>query len=504
MKKKFDIFAGLLRFASVAGLLFGSAFCAEAERLDSIRWKAELSADFSHGDFNPFWFSANRQGLSSVTPNNGYVSLGAFKDMKESERFSWGAGVELAGAWNFTSPFVVQQLYGEVKYRCLDLLVGSKNMEGPISDPYLSTGNLVHSGNARPIPQVRAGIFDYADVWGLNGWIGVKGYLAYGAFTDGSWQQHWEEPAGRYNKGTLYCGRGLWIRNGNENKFPLVFEAGIEMVTEFGGSCYNLGYPGSGITVHMPKNFKAFVKALIPHGGDQTTIASEQQNVQGNMLGAWNFRLSWTPQGKEWGVRAYYQHLFEDHSMLYIDYPWKDGLYGVEGILPRNPWVSKIVYEFMSLKDQSGSVNWTVTPEVPGHAAGADDYYNHNLYVGWEHWGMGIGTPMCLSPIYNRPHNLAFHSNRIRTHHVGLSGDPLPSVSWRLLLTYTRSWGGYNHIFPKVMDVFNGLAEVSYKPQGGKLKGWAGTVGIGWDGGNLIGRNVGVELKISRSGFFGF
>ena len=54
------------------------------------------------------------------------------------------------------------------------------------------------------------------------------------------------------------------------------------------------------------------------------------------------------------------------------------------------------------------------------------------------------------------------------------------------------------------MDVFNGLAEVSYKPQGGKLKGWAGTVGIGWDGGNLIGRNVGVELKISRSGFFGF
>ena len=28
-----------------------------------------------------------------------------------------------------------------------------------------------------------------------------------------------------------------------------------------------------------------------------------------------------------------------------------------------------------------------------------DNYYNHYLYQGWQHWGMGIGNPLLPGPI---------------------------------------------------------------------------------------------------------
>lgn len=31
-----------------------------------------------------------------------------------------------------------------------------------------------------------------------------------------------------------------------------------------------------------------------------------------------------------------------------------------------------------------------------------DNYYNHYLYQGWQHWGMGIGNPLLPGPIYNK------------------------------------------------------------------------------------------------------
>lgn len=501
----------LLALGISAALLALPALPARADSLDSISWEATLNADFSHGPYNPFWLNANRYGLSSVKPDNGYLSLGAFKHQDPGKRFSWGAGAQVAVPWNFTSSFVLQQLYGEVSYRCLDLMVGAKQLEQEISNTRLASGNLVESANAQPIPQIRAGIFDYASIWGLKGWLSVKGHVAYGAFTDGSWEKKWETfhlpdgttEMGHYNKGVLYCSRALWLRNGNPDKFPLTLEVGLMMETQFAGEAWNYRYFNSGDYLKMPRGFKDFVKAIIPKGGDKSTPMSEQTNVQGNMLGSWNYALKWEPLDKSWSVKAYFQHYFEDHSMLYIDYPWKDGLYGLEGRLPKNPWVSGAVYEFLYSKDQSGAVNWTVTPEVPGNAAGADNYYNHNIYCGWQNRGMAIGNPLFLSPVYNDPHYLSFLSTRLIAHHVGLCGNPTPEIDWRVLFSAIRSWGTYRRPYPEVREQYSGLAEVSWRPSG-KLAGWEGTVGLAMDRGDLVGHNLGVQLTITRRGVFKF
>ncbi len=467
---------------------------ASATVADSLHWSTSVEASFSGGDHSPFWLETNRQGLPSARINSGYVRAGAHFRQQPTSRLSWGACADIAVPWRGESPWVIQQLYGEVSYRCLDAMVGSKEMWGEFNNPRLSSGNIMYSGNSRPIPQVRLGIFDYADIWGTKGWLAVKGYVAFGKYTDSRWQRNWVAPGTQYTQGVLYNSKGIWIRNGNASKFPLVFEAGLEMATQFGGEIYN--YKGPGSYLKMPDDFKAWVKAFIPWHGSNDTPDAEQSNVQGNMLGAWQFQLSWTsPAG--WMVKGYYEHFFEDHSMLWISYPWKDGLYGVEAKLPDNPFVSEIVGEFLYMKDQSGPILWNQTPGIPEQVSGADDYYAHYLYDGWQHWGMSTGSPLCLSPIFNTDHRIGFKSTRVIAWHFGLGGNPTPQIDWRLLLSFTRSWGRYNLVFPDVKKAFNALAEVSWRPK--TLKGWEGTLGLGIDHGDLIGNVAGIKLRVSKS-----
>lgn len=467
---------------------------------DSLIWKGEIKADVGGGAHNPFWLVANRYGGSSIEKNNGYLRLSMVKPMNSTRRWDWGAGIDLSGGFRREAPFLINQAYGEIRYRCLDLMIGQKEMEGQIVDPNLSTGNLLLSSNAIPVPQIRAGIFDYADIWGCRGWLGIKGYIAFGKFTDSRWLRNWVED-GVYPQGVLYHSKGLWLRNGNPDKFPLQFEAGIEMATQFGGSAWSRRYPDIIEHIKLPSGLKAFWKALVPLGGDETTIAGEQANVQGNFIGNWTFRLSWLPKNKDWNMSLYYQHLFEDHSMLYIEYPWRDGLYGLEAKFPKNPFVSKALYEFVYFKDQTGPVYWDHTQQLPEQISGRDNYYNHYIYGAWQNWGMLMGSPLAVSPIYN-DHTLTLKSTRFIAHHFGFEGNPLPNLNYRCLLTWSRHWGTYSHPLPDPENSFNFLAEVKYAPV--KLRGWQGGLAVAADGGSLFGRSVALQITISKTGFIRF
>ena len=128
---------------------------------------------------------------------------------------------------------------------------------------------------------------------------------------------------------------------------------------------------------------------FIPSGGSSDTPLGEQTNIYGNHLGSWNFSLTWYAP-KDWTIRPYYEHYFEDHSQMFGEYGWKDCLAGGEITFPKNPVVSSFVYEYISTKDQSDSVYWDHTSEIPEQVSGTDNYYNHGIYTGWQHWGMGI------------------------------------------------------------------------------------------------------------------
>jgi len=476
--------------------MFFLAGKAQDVRSDTLLISASLQQSVSSGEHSPFWLTANKHGLSSIDKGFGFVGLSAFKKMDGSRRFSWGAGIDIAVPWKFTSNFVVQQLYAEAKYRCLDLSIGSRNRWSDFCDPELSSGDLIFSGNARPVPQVRVGVFEYEPLDFTKDWLSVKGYLSYGKFTDSSWKEHWAAPDARYDKGTLVCMRGFGLKVGDDKRFPLVFNFALDMATEFAGTVYNLDLYRTGkekITLKMPSGFKSWLKGLIPMAGDDQNVATEYNNIEGNTIGSWNFSLEWNPNS-DWRIKTYFLHMFEDHSMMLVQFPWKDGLWGVQGWLPKNPYISSAVFEFLYSKYQSGPVYNDTSPQIPEQVSGVDNYYNHELYSGWMHWGMGIGNPFSISPIYNSDHVLTFYATRNIAYHLGLKGNPMDGLNWRLLVSNSRSWGNYWYPFPEIRSMWNFLAEVKWRPS--EFKNLECQASIAFDRGDLVGNNFGVMLGL--------
>lgn len=94
----------------------------------STHYAVETGIVAGHGDYSPFWFTANRQGLSSVKTENGYLRAGIFHSQALGRHFTWKAGLDLATAYNYTSSFVVQQAYADLSYRWLNLSIEAKNV----------------------------------------------------------------------------------------------------------------------------------------------------------------------------------------------------------------------------------------------------------------------------------------------------------------------------------------------------------------------------------------
>lgn len=476
----------------ILGMLLSVSAWAWDESGDSIGYEATALATFSKGSNTPFWFVNNQQGFGSLKKNNGYLRAGVFGEMHRGHRFTWGWGAELAGGYNQEAPFVVQQLYGEVRYRAFQLSVGSKVRHAPFNDSRLSSGDLLFSENARPVPQIRVEIPDYITMPGTRGWFGFKGYASVGIFTDDNWQKHFVGETGRRTEHVLFHSKGAWVRIGNPRVFPLEFEGGLEMGAQWGGSVYRDGK----LMLKMPHTMKDFLHVVFPHGGGENTPVGEQTNIYGNHTGEWSASLRWS--GKGWGVRAYYEHYFEDHSQMFFDFVWKDCLVGIEAEFPANRVVSRLVYEFLYTKDQSGPVYLDHIAEIPEQVSGKDHYYGHAYYGGWQHWGMGLGNPLIISPVYNSPHSIGFQSSRIIGHHLGFEGKPLSRLGYRVLMSHTRSWGTYSVPYREVKANFSAMLELSYALK--HIKGFTVSVAGALDTGSLIGKSAGVMISIRKSG----
>lgn len=468
---------------------------------DSIRYSAEIGGTVSIGEHTPFWMVNDQYGFSGLKKNNAWIRAGVFHDLDKEKRFSWAAGIDLGVALNFERIFIPQQIYAEVKYRCLNAMIGQKEMPDDIITSDLASGGMTVSRNARPIPQLRIGIFDYADFWGCKGWFAVKGYLAYGMFTENAWLKKWALPNTEYTLNQLYATRAIYFRGGDARQFPLVGELGLRMDSQFGGDTYYAEKNGVRRVLHNPKDWKAWIKGMIPMGGDSSTPIGEQLNVQGNFLGNWSFALGWYDP-KDWSVKIYYQHFFEDHSMLFFDYPWKDGYWGIQGKLPKNNFISEVLVEYLTSRDQSGPVYFDHNDNIPFQISGADEYYYNSWYPSWSNYGMAIGNPFFISPIYNSDHQNTFYHNRLQAWNIGLRGEPSSQLDWKLRMSGINSWGNFRTPTDHVMHNFSMLCEVNYHPK--SLKGWNSSLKIGFDNGDLIGKNFGVGITISKVGLIKF
>ena len=455
----------------------------------------EFSGMAGGGDYAPFWHTSNRQGVNGYGNESCYTRIGLAGEHIFSNRgvsLEWGADVVVGS--DLTSTVFVQQGFVDLGWKMWKLSLGQKERWGAVQNPRLSTGGLVESGNARPVPQVRIELPEYWTIPGTGKWLGIKGHLAYGWFTDENWQKDFVQAGKARTVGVRYHSKSGFLRFGNENKFPLTAEIGLYMVAQFGGTTYNhLNEPG--VVSNNPTRFKDYIMALIPLKGDSETNSIEQANVAGNVLGSWLGAVTWNADN--WKLRGYYEHVFDDHSQMFWEYGlWTEQLVGIELQLEKGSWLKGIVLEYFNLKNQSGPVYHDTTSEIPDQISARDNNYWHHTYNGWFNYGRMIGTPLVTSPVYNTDGTVDVYNNRVEAFHIGLEGAPCEWLGYRVLYSRSNNWGTYRKPFKDIKVNRSALVELTFTPE--FLHNWSVTTSFAFDKGDLYGDNCGGMVTFIR------
>ena len=451
------------------------------------------------GTHAPFWHTSNRQGLSSIEKESGLMHFAVLGNMSLLNGMEVDYGLDFGAEASSKSNMFLHQLYVDLRYKRIGLDVGMQERWGELKNRALSTGGLTWSGNSRPIPQVRIGITDFARIPLLGGWFSFKGHLSYGRLTDDKWrksQAEWANNGDRYTDGLLFHSKDFFLRFGDASRFPLEATIGLEMYSVFGGTLHNreLNKDEMIDEYMLPSGPNAYLTALLPFND-----VGNQGKENGNILGSWH--LSFDYHGQEWGARAYYEHFYEDHSsLLGIEYKsdlegnndfvfygfrrnWFDGLWGIEVNLKESWPVRNVVLE--------------VYPVQEG-VDGRDGMYNHELYDSYSMSGYNIGSPILISPVYNKDYNQRLRSNRVLMYHLGIDGSWADKWEYRALFTNTTHWGTYDDPLNEIQRVTSCLLEGSYRI--GDEYGWKIGLSVGFDfnDGDLLGNNTGVMVTLSK------
>ncbi len=218
---------------------------------------------------------------------------------------------------------------------------------------------------------------------------------------------------------------------------------------------------------------------------------------------------------KKWYLGMYADHFFEDNSsMIHVSYSgwgegdeqwvrkdnryfvhsFKDWMLGAEVKLKDNAWLNDIVVEYLYTKYQGGPVYHDHTRAISEHICGRDQFYNHHLQTGWQHWGEVMGNPLYRSPLYNEDGTVRVLNNRFVAWHLGVSGDPTKKLHYRFLATWQRGWGTYDVLFRDPEEDVSMMGEVSYQlPKCWQLKG-----ALAFDAGKIYGHNFGCQLTLAK------
>lgn len=479
-----------------------------------LEYHASLTAQASAKSLAPYMLGSWNYGR--YAEGSGiWQEAGLTHKLDMSKRFSWSAGIDyIAGAGSKTSylrwnnetdtwgshvakmPYIrLTQLYGEIKYRSVFLTVGMKNNHSIIVDDHLSSGDLTRSNNAVPIPGAAAGFLDFQNIPFTKGWVQINGEIMYGKMMDSNFKKaEFNYYNGLEPINLWYNYKRCYFRTNPDKNFHVVL--GMQAAALFGGSTFHYTNGKLKKVENRGFHFKDIFKMFFPTEGGEDYYS-------GGHLGAWD-------------LKAVYKFRNGAHLSGYFEWPWEDG----SGIGRKNGWdglwglqydfghkwiLSKAVVEFLDFTNQSGPIHYDPddNPENPltGHAQGADNYYNNDYYGSYTNYGMGIGSPFLLSPIYNRNGMLSYLHNRARGFHAAVEGNPIGWLSYRAMIGYETAGGAGHEPAFKKLSSFSGMIEATGTPFK-KIPQLEIGVRMAADKGSLRGNNLGAQIKIAYHGEF--
>jgi len=464
---------------------------------DSLGYRFDLFGSASTGEYTPFWITSNTYGTVPLRPNSGYVR----GDLSWKHSFSNGiklkAEADIVTAAKHSSSVWVHQLYGAVSYRNMSFFFGARERYDSMLDRNLSMGDMTYSTNARPMPEINFAFPYYTNFPFTKGYLQFKADFAVGKSFDNDYIVRTKSPEANYAIDMLWHHKSLFIKWEDPNeRIPFWGIIGLEHAAQWAG------WTSAGDFGKNPNSFRDFVRIILCESGDENSIEGEQINVLGNHLGTYNFKIGF--KDKKIQTALYKQHFYEDKSGLEMA-NWRDGIWGGELTFFNQPFLQKIVFEYLQTTNQSGPLHFLyydgkLYPNTRG--GGSDEYYNNGVYCsGWSYFGRAIGNALLTSPEYNNDQRLGFKNNRVKAIHLGLEGNITSEFSYRTLFSGMYGWGTHPRPFTKRKDNFSSLIECIYKPK--KQNGLQINLQASFDKGDLYGDNFGCSLKISKSGMIG-
>ena len=485
----------------------------------TLDYGTEFIGNVGSGELAPYFMTSNVLGIISQ-PYSALVKLDINKKHKLTDRLAVNYGATMLGGYSSTvdysrynvendeffkhgessSPVWVQQLYLDIKYRSVFLVLGAKEAGSKMLNDKLSSGDMTFSANTRPMPGAKAGFVSPQPIPFTDGWVRISGELGYYKHTDSKWLEN------HYNYYNNFLTTDLWFSYKycyfhTKIEQPFSVTVGMQAACQFGGVVDRYVEGVCVETVDMSPTAETFYKAFIPGAGG--TNVGDKLYYEGNHVGSWDimgrYRLK---NGSE--IKAYYQSPWEDGSGIGMMNGF-DGLYGIEyKSASQKGVITGAVVEYMDLMNQGGPIHWA-PGDFPGtsiteQATGADNYYNNYTYNGYQYYGMSLGSPVLKSPIYNRDGYMSFTDTRLRSIHFAIEGSPVKNWAYLAKFSYTDSWGTIFRPYSEIRSNTSAMLECVYS--WGNLPGLKIKGQVAIDRGELFGDNFGVLLSVSYRGLF--
>ncbi|MCC8154870.1 MAG: capsule assembly Wzi family protein [Tannerellaceae bacterium] len=425
---------------------------------DALIYRTEVFGSVATSSTTPFWTVSNKYGKIPLDSNNALLTVGVFQKQHLGKGFYWNAGLDLVASTSRYRNIFLQQLYAEVGYKALLLSIGSKEKYTSLWDRSLSSGDMVFSSNARPIPEINLSIPEFAILPWTAGWLQVKGDFAVGKSFDTRYLEHFVNDGKTYVTDILWHHKSFYLQVlDTQNGSPFSATLGIQHWAQWGGTSTN---PRIG---KQPQSLKDLIRIIMfKEGGSDATI-NDQDNALGNHYGSYDIKFSYNQ--KAWKASVYHQRFFEDKSGVEWANRW-DGIWGAEIELKHISWLRKIVFEVIETRNQSGPFHFLDFDRDAhtGRGGGADNYYNNGEYVtGVSYFNRSLASPLLRSPEYNEDGSLGFKCNRINDWHLGANGDINDRISYRFLFTIMNNWGTHYSPYLSKKAGTSCLVDITYQ-----------------------------------------
>ena len=461
------------------------------------KFQVELEGYASTSPDTPFWLRANQFGtvpLQSPAVVGGFRYTLDYRKKLATEHdslipkarlFSWGVGVNPLISVGAKSTIIIPEAYVKLKLGPMELYSGRWRQIIGVGDSLLSSGFMIMSGNAIPIPKVQLATQGYVPLQFLRSILSINAGFAHGWFLNS------------YIQNSYLHQKYLYLRVGKPSATLKIY-MGLNHQVQWGGHADYLLESPFAINGRLPSSLEDYVNVVLARRTKEydTTRHTSFDNLYriGNQVGSQDAGVEITTRKAR--ILAYYQHSFEDVSGVFFQNV-PDGLYGLswQRRHPRNPEtfsVTRVVAEFLTTLDQSGAIFW----QPNSYFQGNDNYFNHGQFKqGWSYRGRSLGTPF-IAPYTELASDVPvsdfFTDNRVQMYYLGAAGNLTQKVHWTTRLAFSRHLGTYNQPFEQTLNQFSfllGAQSEPFKSQKTTIK-----VALALDQGQVLPRAVGVSL----------